>query len=230
MPIAAERKHTTERFEVGKLYTLPDGTQVIAEKRKKEKKRETLKAGETEIHEAKHGVVAWKRGKKVLYMTAVPGVDEYGNHYLGLTIMNGYDPVAAAAPHAHGHDGTAGDAAMMADRGHDIESMAGAANAVMEESQEEIIAIANALTQKGSLSGEMFDTIMHLVQENKEDEYEVIVKIYPSEGSAEVRKPVGLPKAEIFITVRDIPIQREHDVMEEGDLGKDNTQSGLNIV
>ena len=190
---AAEKRNL--RLRAGETFRFPDGTRVVAEKRLKPKKKGGLKTSdETVLHEIKHAVVAWRRRRKVLFITSIPGRTEDGLEYMGLTITDTYDPIAAAAPHAHGHDGTVGDRANMEHHGHDIDAASGDARDVMADLDEHIVAGANALAAKGTLSGNEFESIMDWVEENLEDEYEVVVKIFPPDGKTEVRPAEDMPR------------------------------------
>ena len=203
MSAAAVEKRTA-KLSAGETFRFPDGTRIVAEKRLKPKKEERLNADETSVHEAKHAVVAWKRGRKVLHMTAIPGRTDDGLEYLGMTVTDKYDPVSAAAPHADGHDGTTGDRANMEHHGHDIDSASGDAKSVMAKVEAHIIAAANALSRSGSLSGGAFESIMRMVEENPEDEYEVVVKIFPPDGKVETRPAEDAP-ASGELTIANIP-------------------------
>lgn len=207
------------RIEIGKELRLPNGVTVKAERRKKEKPVEKLHADETSIHEAKHAVVAWMNGTSVLYITVIPGRDKYGNEYLGMTLMSRYDAAAAAAPHAHGHGGTSGDRALMAQRGDDIDAHAGEAGGIMAESTAYIVAVANKLSEKGALGASAFEAIMQTIKANEDDEYEVVVTVTPPNGKVETRTEED-SKTDI-LTIHDIPVLIGKDIKTEADFQAD---------
>ena len=133
-------------------------------------------AGGTALHEARHGTAAELNGTRVLFATVVPG-----KGYLGLTALSSFDAVAAAAPNAHGDDGTGADVQMIQEAGHSVGGAASSARNILasREAQLMVNAVAFALDRHGTLSGRDIREIIRHVKEGEVLEITVI----PPEGN-----------------------------------------------
>lgn len=122
----------------------------------------TFTPTDTAEHEATHAVVAILNGTGVKSASVIPGPG-----YLGITELTGFDAVAAAAPHAMGHDGTGWDMTLVQAMGHDAGSVANVARDIAGKSQEIIQEVASHLDNNGSLSGNRIHDIVQDVQKGE---------------------------------------------------------------
>jgi hypothetical protein len=105
----------------------------------------TITPGETALHEAEHAVVAEDNGTAALSATIVAG-----EGYLGLTQLSRSDPVAAAAPHANGRDGTGWDMHIVRSHGNEHGSLH-AAKHILAGSKEKVFEVASVLQEKKTI-------------------------------------------------------------------------------
>jgi hypothetical protein len=164
---AIEMASKMERyFPIGETVRA-DGSIVVVEKRRGS--RRGPRGGSTARHEARHAVAAIANGTGVVYATIIPGPG-----YRGLTQLSGFDAVAAAAPHAHGDDGTGHDVSIIERAGHSVGAAGSAAKSILAERHEHVEAVASALQTEGSLSGSRIREIMSDIDKGPE----IIIKIF----------------------------------------------------
>ncbi len=165
---------------INKTKYLEDGTKVTTVVQPPEKQRK--KAGITAKHEATHAVTAAINGRTVKKVTIIPG-----EGYLGLTELDKADPIAAAAPHANGFDGTGYDLFTIRASGHDVESVSSAARSITVNNSEEIHAVAVALEEKKTL--DHHEVTKEISQaRKKQDVTKVDIFIRNSEGEIRIIK------------------------------------------
>jgi hypothetical protein len=209
-------KTTREWVPVGETTVLGNGTRVEVVKRKKPKKRRSF--GATAIHEARHAVTAEANGTSVVYATIIPGPG-----YLGLTQLSSYDAAAVAAPHAHGDDGTSGDEAILAQEGHSVEGAGAKARAILADKSEQVEAVAEALQQKGSISGGTIRAIMGAIND---DRFEVVMRIYPPDGKTTERvAESGEIHNDTVVLLSELVRPRKADLVTESDFQKDSRKA-----
>lgn len=127
------------------------------------------------IHEAIHADVS-----EAVIFRSVDGASIIpGETYSGITYINRMSAVAAVAPHADGCDGTGHDLHIAELMGADISATAAVAKGIINTHRDEIQAIAVALDEKKTVSG---DEIRSIIAEVKEG-VEVDIFIYQHNGS-----------------------------------------------
>lgn len=148
---------------------------------------ETHTPTDTARHEATHAVVALLNGTGVKNASVIPGPG-----YLGITELTGFDPVAAAAPHAMGHDGTGWDMMLVEAMGHDAGSAANVARNFAEKNQEIIQEVASHLDNNGSLSGNRINDIVQDLQKGEKVKVTIHDAITGETTTEELRATDGI--------------------------------------
>src|SRR5258706_14243548 len=116
-----------------------EGFRVTLEIPKPKKRKSTNPIAQ---HEADHIIPAVFNGTPV-EMASIIGTADYS----GITKMGKLDPVAAAGPYSQGDGGTGSDEQKVMLMGHNIGSMASAANRIISSHIEEREAVAVALEE-----------------------------------------------------------------------------------
>lgn len=161
----------------------------------------------TGIHEGRHSVTAELSGTRVIEATVTPG-----KGYLGLTILSEFNAAAAAAPHAHGDEGTGMDVQMIGEAGHSVGHASAVSRSILasREAQLMVMAVASELDRKGTLSGEEIRDIIESVRygeiikiefippaEAKDQKPRTVTKRAPV-GTSDILVEADLPRAPAF--------------------------------
>lgn len=133
----------------------------------KDKEVSNVVASSTAIHEAKHAVIALKRGRKVRLATIIPGPG-----YNGMVQLDAHDSVAAAAPHATGCSGGSFDLSTIEATGNSVAAASAAARPMVAENEESIHATAKLIQAHGSVTGDQIAKVIDLTERKR---VEVIV-------------------------------------------------------
>jgi hypothetical protein len=115
--------------------------------------------GSTEFHESAHAVAGIVTGSNVIEATSTPGAG-----YRGRTILDGFNPIAFAAPHALGCDGCGYDLAVLDYKGYSTESAAADARNVLWGRKPQINAVSSAMAANRTLNGNQIWRIMDWVK------------------------------------------------------------------
>lgn len=125
--------------------------------------KKRMLGGSVATHEARHAVAAVMNGTAVKKATIIPGPG-----YLGLTELSRPDPIAAAAPHATGSNGTDHDIAIVGFMGYDVSAAANAARKIIDQNHEEVAAVASLLEERQTVNGqEIQETIKNVARERE---------------------------------------------------------------
>lgn len=147
---------------------------------------------ETAIHEAEHVVAAKKNGTGVRLVTVIPGPG-----YNGLTQLDRFDPVAAAAPHGRGRRGTGWDIYLVGAMGHNVGSASKTGSNIVEANPHLVNAVAKKLDANKTLDGFDVDEAMRKAEEDRrKQEVEIIFEM--PDGT---RQKIEKQKAENGIVV-----------------------------
>lgn len=134
---------------------------------KKDNEVSNVVASSTAIHEAKHAVIALKRGRKVHLATVIPGPG-----YNGMVQLDAHDSVAAAAPHATGCSGGSFDLHTIEATGNSVAAASAAARPMVAENAENIHAAAALIEAHGSVTGDQIAKVIDMTERRR---VEVIV-------------------------------------------------------
>jgi hypothetical protein len=178
----------------GETKRLPDGTRIVVERKKRP--HEKRKGGKTARHEARHIVAAELNGTRVLSASVIPGPG-----YLGITFLSGPDAAAAAAPDAHGDDGTGHDMRIVKQMGVSPEGARHAGKMLLKGKEEHVEAVATALDAAGTLSGSAIREVMRDIDEGDE----VTIKIYAPDGTLETKRQRQKNPHGVFVSESELP-------------------------
>ncbi len=110
------------------------------------------------LHEAEHAVAALETGTGVGELSIVPDIEQgSGGHVL----MDAFNPVAAAAPDAHGRGGTGHDLMQIKNAGYNVNAMRARAREVLSNKKHVVHALASAAERSGILSRSTINDIHH---------------------------------------------------------------------
>lgn len=181
-----------EHITFGQKKRLRDGSEVEV---RRKPKFQHVSPSDTALHELEHAYVAVKNGTGVKEISIIPE----GNT-LGYVIMDKADPIAGAAPHAHGRDGTGHDVEMVKESGMSLSSACSAAENIMRGKDKIIERLAGFVELKKKISGEEFLGALFMAEQG--DEVEIIRTGKKSENR----------------TTRTIPLQQDSLILSASEL------------
>jgi hypothetical protein len=151
---------------MSKWVSLENGVKVLA--RVIDDKPKRPNPGNTALHEAKHALIAEKRGNTVKRVSIMPTAD-----YNGVTELSRPDPVAAAGPHADGMSGTGWDVHIIRAMGTDEHTAGAAAKSILSGNEEEVYSIAQLLEERGAIGSGEVRSAMDEVHQPKREKVEL---------------------------------------------------------
>lgn len=174
--------------------SLPNGVRVNVVETKFQEIKKRI-PGSTAIHEAKHIVAA---SVPVIMATIIPSRRE---GYNGLTQLAAFDPVAAVAPYATGSSGTGHDTFIVERMGYSVSSLAGTARRRINKNWDKVIAIADALEEKGTIGTQEIRRAMQegSKKENTTEKSEVLFSITNRKGKEKLLKRVAIENGNVLI-------------------------------
>jgi hypothetical protein len=149
------------------------GSNTVTAEEKKEVT--TTVASSTARHEAKHAVIAIKRGRKVKLATVIPGPG-----YLGMVELDAPDAVAAVAPHATGESGGSHDLHVIEATGHSVAAASVEARDMVARHEESIAAAATLIEAHGSVTGDQITNVIDLTERKR-----VVITVTDEAGNSE---------------------------------------------
>lgn len=177
---------------VNKSIYLENGCKVEAVAVKKPKK--IIIPSQTALHETEHAYVAEKLGTGVRLVTIVPGPG-----YLGLTVLEEFNEVAAVAPHVNGRGGTGQDMLNARLSGTDENVAMSVARSITDPNREEINDLAGELQEKNTMTGAELRSSINSNSKKKNLEATVFIKL----PSGEERKYEGFDVEKETVLVPD---------------------------
>lgn len=129
-------------------------------------------ASSTSYHESVHALAARKTGDYVDEVTVIPG-----SGYAGRTKMYRFNPIAFAAAHAMGCDGTGYDMFILSRMGYSPGLVVGLARQVLSGCEDEINAVAGLLEERKTIGGNEIDEVIDWVRNP-----EMRVRVFTSLG------------------------------------------------
>ncbi len=179
-------------FEVriGEKEYLPDGTLVEASVVNPLPQANAYT--NTSMHEALH---AGKSPSIVESVSIVPGPG-----YLGITKFSSFDSAAAAAPHAHGMDGTGWDEMLIEARGQSVGAADAEAKSKLARKGKHIEVLARYLQARKTISGNEVRQVMDRVDRGEEVE----ITVTTPTGGSETRIEKGVREEVVIFDLKDI--------------------------
>jgi hypothetical protein len=142
------------------------GSNTVTAEEKKEVT--TTVASSTARHEAKHAVIAIKRGRKVKLATVIPGPG-----YLGMVELDAPDAVT-------GESGGSHDLHVIEATGHSVAAASVEARDMVARHEESIAAAATLIEAHGSVTGDQITNVIDLTERKR-----VVITVTDEAGNSE---------------------------------------------